>query len=144
MQTITKRLEWDSAHRVLRHESKCATLHGHRYAAEITVSAPTRGLDDVGRIVDFGVIKKDVGTWIDTHWDHATLVNAADERLLAFCNAEVARGNKPPFLFDGEPTAENIAERLYKVCETMLPGFLRVENVRVWETPTACADYGRR
>lgn len=143
MQTITKRLEWDSAHRVLRHESKCATLHGHRYAAEITVSAP-RGLDDVGRIVDFGVIKTVIGTWIDTYWDHATLVNSQDERLLAFCKGEAERGNKPAYVFPSEPTAENIAAHLFKVCETHLPSFLRVENVRVWETPTSCADHGHR
>ncbi|RME25899.1 MAG: hypothetical protein D6798_07880, partial [Deltaproteobacteria bacterium] len=29
--TCTRRLEWDSMHRIPRHESKCRAFHGHRY-----------------------------------------------------------------------------------------------------------------
>jgi 6-pyruvoyltetrahydropterin/6-carboxytetrahydropterin synthase len=78
--TVTRVFEWDSAHRVLRHESKCSTLHGHRYRAEIACTAER--LDGCGRVIDFGEIKARVGQWIDSHWDHTTLVNRADERLL--------------------------------------------------------------
>ena len=58
MITCTRRLEWDAMHRIPRHESKCAAFHGHRYAAEITCSAPE--LDDLGRVVDFGVVAQRV------------------------------------------------------------------------------------
>lgn len=81
--TICKRIEWDAAHRVLRHESKCATLHGHRYAAEIACSADA--LDDLGRVIDFGVIKEVVGKWIDDNWDHNTLLNRDDLELIGIC-----------------------------------------------------------
>ena len=61
----TRRLEFDAAHRVLRHESKCATLHGHRYRVDIEVSAPKP--DSAGRAVDFSVLKTIIGGWIDRY-----------------------------------------------------------------------------
>ncbi len=137
--TISKRLEWDAAHRVLRHESKCSTLHGHRYAAEIVCEADE--LDAVGRVVDFGVVKERVGTWIDQHWDHTTLVNGEDTDLLDFTLAEAAHGKRKPFVFPGEPTAENIARVLLATARQLLnEGTLRVTSVRVWETPTSYAE----
>lgn len=52
MITVTRVLEFDAGHRVVNHESKCATLHGHRYKVEIVAAAP--GLDSLGRVIDFG------------------------------------------------------------------------------------------
>lgn len=137
--TCTRRIEWDAAHRVLRHESKCATLHGHRYVALITCEAPK--LDDVGRVVDFGVVKERVGGWVDKHWDHTTLVNRHDARLLAFCLAEMEYGNKTPSVFPGEPTAENIATTLLAIATELLADVdgLTVSKVVVFETPNCDA-----
>ena len=55
MITSSRRLEWDAIHRIPLHESKCKAFHGHRYAAEVTCVKD--GLDNVGRVVDFSVIK---------------------------------------------------------------------------------------
>lgn len=144
---VTRILEWDAAHRVMRHESKCASLHGHRYKAEIVVSAPE--LDPVGRVVDFGFIKEIVGSWIDEQWDHTTLVNLADASLLEFLALEVSVGKKPGYGFTGEPTAENIARELYAVAQQLMARApaekvspeVKVEMVRVWETPNCQAEY---
>ena len=88
MITVTRRLEWDAMHRIPLHESKCRAFHGHRYAAEITCTAPQ--LDDLGRVVDFGVIKQLVGSWIDDHWDHTAILMEGDEEAgpLAEANAK--------------------------------------------------------
>jgi len=138
--TAARRLEWDSGHRVLRHESKCRTLHGHRYVAEVVVAAES--LDEVGRVIDFGVIKQKVGRWIDDHWDHATLVNQEDESLLNWCQEDArVGGNRPPYIFAGEPTAENIAKELLAKSITLLAGDgVQVIQVRVWETPNCYAE----
>lgn len=139
MITATRRFEWDAAHRVLRHESKCATLHGHRYVAEVTLSAPE--LDHVGRVLDFGAIKQLIGDWIDQHWDHTTLVTRADVALIKFCGDDHDRGKRPAYVFDGEPTAENIALQLLAVARHLLQALeVRVERVRVYETPNCWAD----
>lgn len=141
---ITRRIEWDAAHRITRHESKCASLHGHRYVAEIVVSAPQ--LDDAGRVIDFGVIKEKVGGWVDNNWDHTTLANYEDAPLRALLEQERAQGKRPPFYFDCEPTAENIAKRLFEEAEELLGAVqpaLRMEEVRVWETPNCSAIWTR-
>lgn len=139
--TVTKRIEWDSAHRVMRHESKCATLHGHRYAAEIECEA--EALDSVGRVVDFGVIKERVGAWVDDQWDHTTLLNSEDMDLSALLFAEHdADGRRAPFIFDDcNPTAEVIANTLLFQAQDLLADTgIRVTRVRVYETPTCWAE----
>lgn len=137
--TATRRIEWDAAHRVLRHESKCASLHGHRYAAELTCIAD-RGLDDVGRVIDFGVVKSIVGSWVDTHWDHTTLVNPNDTALLDWCRTEEKDGKRAPWVMEGEPTAENIAATLMLIANSLLADTgVRVTKVKVWETPNCYA-----
>jgi 6-pyruvoyltetrahydropterin/6-carboxytetrahydropterin synthase len=131
-------LEWDAAHRVLRHESKCANLHGHRYKAEITCAAK---LDPLGRVVDFGRVKEIVGTWIDDNWDHTTLANEEDAVLISFVEDQGLGRNV--YTFEGEPTAENIALALLQISQSLLDAAgvrVRVERVRVHETPNCWAD----
>jgi 6-pyruvoyltetrahydropterin/6-carboxytetrahydropterin synthase len=140
--TITRQLEWDAAHRVLRHESKCGTLHGHRYRALVTVEADT--LDGCDRVVDFSRVKELVGGFIDREWDHTTLVNAADGALRAFCELEAGTGKKPAFVFQGEPTAEVIARTLLSIASGLLADDrIRVVEVEVFETPN-CSAKARR
>jgi len=135
MITCTRRIAWDAAHRVLRHESRCAHLHGHRYTAEITCEADQ--LDHVDRVVDFGSIKEKVGAWVAKHWDHATLVNRSDVTLRDWLEGF----DQPHYAFAGEPTAENIARELFRVADKILSDHrLRVVRVRVWETPNCWAE----
>lgn len=134
-----RRIEWDSAHRVTRHESKCRTLHGHRYVA--IVECESEALDHAGRVVDFGVMKERVGAWVDEHLDHTTICASWDHDLIAFCRAEaLAKGHKAPYVTEGEPTAENIAALILTVSQGLLDGSgVRVLSVRVFETPNCSA-----
>ena len=143
MITCTRRLEWDAAHRVPRHESKCRAWHGHRYAAEITCSAPQ--LDDRGRVVDFGVIKERVGAWIDQHWDHTVLLQRGDDDpAVAVLAASNEASGRPVYWMDGAPTAENIAAELAGCASDLLRETgVTVESVRVWETPNCSAQWNR-
>lgn len=147
MVTIKQKIEWDSAHRVMRHESKCSTLHGHRYVALVEVTSV--GLDSCDRVVDFGVIKTILGKWIDENWDHTTLVNQADVELLAFVARDALHGRRHPFVFDGEPTAETIADALLRKARQLLQDQgphgdqrltpLKIVSVEVFETPNCSA-----
>ncbi len=136
--TVTRRLEFDAAHRVLGHEGKCKHLHGHRYVCEITVRA--NGLDNLGRVVDFGVVKERVGTWVDTHWDHNALLNATDPLWTNPEARDLAFPQVGPYLFNGNPTAENIAAELFRIATKLLPPPLEVVGVVVWETPNCRAE----
>jgi 6-pyruvoyltetrahydropterin/6-carboxytetrahydropterin synthase len=129
----------DAGHRVTKHESKCAHVHGHRYSIEVTVAAPA--LDDVGRVVDFGVVKAVVGAWLDSAMDHGYLSHPDDPIGRIIKEA----GHKVLFMPSdlGEPTAENIATLILRVSQKLLAmegDNLHVTKVRVWETPNCYAD----
>ena len=136
--TVTRVLEFDAAHRVLNHESKCANLHGHRYKVEITAQA--QHLDDIGRVIDFSVLKSHVGGWLDENWDHNTIVSSEDERTIE-CLIMMPR-KKHPWIAPWNPTAENMALHLLHVtCPALLGGLgVLVTKVVVWETPNCSAE----
>lgn len=122
----------------MNHESKCATLHGHRYVVEITATAPA--LDGIGRVIDFSVLKQKIGTWLDEAWDHTTLL--CHEDLQTIEALDKAPGFKKPWIAPFNPTAENMASFLLKeICPKLLEGTdVTVTKVTVWETPNCWAE----
>lgn len=140
MTTATRRLEFDAAHRVTRHGSKCANLHGHRYAVDVTIGAEQ--LDDAGFVLDYGIVKQVVGGWIDQALDHGTILCERDGKLIELCRVQ---GWKLFVLDDDrEPTAEHLAalianeggKRLVQAASGVF-----ITNVRVYETPNCWADF---
>jgi 6-pyruvoyltetrahydropterin/6-carboxytetrahydropterin synthase len=136
--SCTRRLEFDAAHRVMQHESKCRHLHGHRYVIEATFQARV-GLDALGRVIDFGVIKDVLGTWIDTHWDHTTILHEADRPLGEVIAQHTAQ---TIYYIPMNPTAEHMAAYLLERICPMLFAHTDVEctHIRLHETPNCYAD----
>jgi len=132
----TRKLEFDAAHRVMRHESKCRNLHGHRYIVELTAEADD--LDSLGRVIDFSLLKKVCGTWLDVHWDHGLICHEDDGELINLCNEQDWKSYILPF----NPTAENMAKYLFNKFQELLMGNIRISHIRVYETPNCWADYG--
>jgi len=142
MTTVTKVLRFAAGHRLLDHEGACAQLHGHNYRAEITVAAET-GLDAVGRVVDFAVVKQEIGGWIDREWDHGFLVNRRDGAALAALREFAFRSGVAQRIavLDGNPTAEVMARTLLEEASGLLrPHGVRVAGVVLWETDTCAAE----
>jgi 6-pyruvoyltetrahydropterin/6-carboxytetrahydropterin synthase len=135
--TCTRRIEFDAAHRVMQHESKCKHLHGHRYAIEATFAA--HGLDTLGRVVDFGLIKEVLGAWIDEHWDHTTILFDKDKALGKSITA--VTGQKI-FYLAANPTAENMASYIMEtVCPKLFKAMpIRCVRIRLYETPNCFAE----
>jgi 6-pyruvoyltetrahydropterin/6-carboxytetrahydropterin synthase len=141
---ITRRLEFDAGHRIPNHASKCRHLHGHRYAIEITLSGnviEAAGRSDEGMVMDFGEVKAIANRELVEKWDHAFLVYRGDEAVLDFLNS---LPDHRTVVLDCIPTAENLAReafRILDVCyrDTYGTG-LRLERVRLYETPNAWAD----
>lgn len=116
MITCTRRLQFCAGHRVLRHEGKCAEPHGHNYIVHITAQA--LGLDEVGRVIDFSVLKEKVGGWIDAQWDHGFLYSVEDQGMRY---GLAMMGAKKTFALPTNPTAENLADYLLRgVCPMVL------------------------
>jgi 6-pyruvoyltetrahydropterin/6-carboxytetrahydropterin synthase len=146
--TCTRKLEFDAGHRVYKHESKCAHLHGHRYVVEVTAQADE--LDEVGRTIDFSVLKEKIGGWLDEKWDHGMIMNDVDPLAKAVGRLEVVpRPGRNEvgtlqklYLMPCNPTAENMASYLLDViCPDLLAGAgVDVVKVLVWETPNCKAE----
>jgi len=138
MIVASRKIHFCAGHRVYKHESKCATLHGHNYVAWITVRAPE--LDSLGRIIDFSVIKEKVGGWIDYHWDHTMVLYNKDEKTIAMVDS--CPKKKATFIMNKNPTAENMADYLLKVvCPECFKG-TEVEAIKVvlYETENCYAE----
>ena len=139
--TISRRLEWDAAHRIPGHEGACKAIHGHRYVAEIEVSGPQ--MDALGRIVDFSVLKTVVGAWIDRNFDHTAVFSRNDPEVttIAALNEKVGR---PVYWLDSPPTAEALVEELARIIPDLLaPHGITLEAVKLWETPNCWALWRR-
>jgi len=138
--SITRQITFCAGHRLLRHEGKCAHFHGHNYKVDIEVMPRGGGcvLDDVGRIVDFSVIKRRLLGWIDEHWDHGFIVWAEDSNAIAAL--ELVEPRKM-FVLPSNPTAENMARYLLEVVAPEVLGDLPivVRRIVVWETDTSSA-----
>lgn len=132
--TITRRLEIDAGHRLQNHESKCRHTHGHRYGFSVTCTAPE--LDKIGRVIDFSVIKKDLGGWLDDKWDHAFIFEKGDP-IESFLRAHDQRR----YELDCAPTAENIAQHFLLVARRLMHKHgIEVVKVVVMETPNCFAE----
>jgi 6-pyruvoyltetrahydropterin/6-carboxytetrahydropterin synthase len=128
---IAKEIHFCYGHRLLNYAGKCRHLHGHNGKAVITLEAPS--LDRLGMVVDFGEIKRVIGTWIDEALDHKMLLHRDDPVI-----PELRRQGEPFVELDVNPTAENIAKLIFD--RTAAAGFPVVE-VTLWETENSFATY---
>lgn len=135
--TCTRILEFDAGHRVVNHESKCKNFHGHRYKIESTFQATK--LDELGRVIDFGVIKQIFGKWIDDNLDHTMILSELDRQAGELLES---LGNKPVYYVDFNPTAENLVKMLFYKANELLGNLgLKCTHCRLWETPNCYCDY---
>lgn len=90
-------------HRVHGHEGKCAHLHGHNYRFHFTI---TGELDNIGRVLDFSVIKERLCEWLEENYDHKCLIWENDPLLQALKDIDP----EGIVTVSYNPTAENIAK----------------------------------
>ena len=130
---VTKEIHFCYGHRLLNYAGKCRHLHGHNGKAVITVE--TAALDALGMVIDFSVMKRVIGAWIDEHIDHTMLLHRDDPVIPALRQL----GERFRVL-DVNPTAENIARLIYD--HAVEEGF-PVTEVTLWETENSFATYRR-
>lgn len=144
---ITRRLEFDAGHRIPDHASQCRHLHGHRYALEVTLSGDIIKADGApvnGMVMDFADVKRIAGEFVVARWDHAFLAWREDRAVLDFLAG--IPGHKTVVL-DVVPTAENLAAEAFRILDAAYRdtygNHLRLEQVRLYETPNCWADARR-
>ena len=123
-------------HRVWKHESKCNHLHGHNY--RIHFHCESNSLDDIGRVIDFSVIKEKLCMWIEDHWDHRFLVWENDPL------ANILKDLDPKVVIvPFNPTAEHLAIYLVEKVgvEQLLGTGVTLVEVTIEETAKCHATY---
>lgn len=139
--TVIRSHEICAGHRVVGHESKCRHLHGHNYKFHFKVAPKGRtdvkvirrgtlrekgGLDNVGRVIDFSVVKTTLCQWLEDNWDHKFLHWDSDplmlglQRTLVEDNHDIDGENCDHFFnsmvsLPFNPTAENLAAYMVEV-----------------------------
>ena len=170
---IEKSVEFDMGHRVPSHGGKCRNLHGHRYKVITGVSCPelfTEGAAE-GMVMDFGDIKAAMTAQIHDLLDHRTMLHDLDPMLDILLPQEIcpivrnrmgtARQQNWGHVYEKEtghhdqtyivvpfvPTAENIARFCFSIMSFYLDEYeefnVRVEHVKIWETPNSLAVFRR-
>lgn len=147
--SCVRKLTFCCGHRLMGHENKCKYIHGHNYTVYIHAnSIVSNTLDDIGRVVDFSVLKKIIGGWIEDNWDHGFICSPQDDVIInKFREIENETGGEDTqkLFFDnrlGNPTAENMALYILKyLCPILLKDLpISVSKVVVWETENCFAE----
>ena len=135
MYQIRIELTFDSGHRLLDYNGKCAYPHGHTYRTEVFIES--QSLNDLGLVYDFTDIKDKIKTWVDENWDHAFLVNSQDSELIAgLGGASLVRLYE---FQDENPSCEVMSRVLYE--KTVELCNLVPAKVRLWESVNQYAEF---
>jgi 6-pyruvoyltetrahydropterin/6-carboxytetrahydropterin synthase len=127
---IYKEVHIDTSHRLLHYEGKCANLHGHRWKVEVWMEGEPNPATQI--LIDYSLIKK-----VIDKYDHQIILNVDDPMVARI------REFHPVITTPGDPTSELMAviirDDLSAVCQD-LGITATVSKIRVWESPTACAE----
>ncbi len=152
MYQVCKVFEFESGHLLSKSEDRCRDPHGHSRRVEVVLSAEQ--LDQNDMVCNFRWIKLALAD-ILSRLDHAMCINDADERLADFKRMQV----RLEVFKDQDPTSEVIARLIFDHLEEKLsqraelkskngtsyalPTGVRLERVRLWETPSSWSQYCR-
>ena len=135
MYQIRIEFTFDSGHRLLDYDGKCAYPHGHTYRAEVFLES--HKLDSLGLVYDFTDLKDRVKTWADDNWDHAFLVNSRDIELIQGLSVlELVKLYK---FKDENPSCEVMSRKLYEMTIELCG--IAPAKVRLWESANQFAEY---
>lgn len=127
---IYKEVHIDTSHRLLHYTGKCANLHGHRWRVEVWIEGEPDPATQI--LIDYSLVKQ-----VIDKYDHQIILNCDDPmvpRIQEFHHVITT---------PGDPTSELMAviirDDLYSACQKM--GIkATIPKIRVWESPTACAE----
>jgi len=111
---------FNAAHNLRGYKGKCEKLHGHNWKVEVCISS--RGLNKIGIVEDFSVIKNKLGK-VTERLDHSYI-------------------NDLSYFKKVNPTSENISKYIYDLLrkDVEVKGAW-LSYVAVWETENSCAVY---
>ncbi|MFW6046723.1 MAG: 6-pyruvoyl trahydropterin synthase family protein [Candidatus Woesearchaeota archaeon] len=134
---ICRRLRFEAGHRIhsTGYTGPCSSIHGHSYVLYAYARPLYNTLNKHGMVIDFGDVKKILGTWIDDQIDHAFIVSKWDP-LLKF----LEENNQKHYILSDVPTAENIAKEILEISGALFQERdIEIFKVELWETENCYA-----
>ncbi|HMN06070.1 MAG TPA: 6-carboxytetrahydropterin synthase [Flavobacteriales bacterium] len=142
---VTKRFHFEMAHALRCHDGLCEHIHGHSYVLDVTLEGEPRKEDEHpknGMVIDFSELKALVNEAVVTHYDHALVLHEKDR-------GQVAAGAAAGGLFGRtrytpwQPSCENVLLDIVERLRQALPAAGMLYAVRLQETATSWAEWGR-
>jgi len=139
MIAITKIFRFETAHAIHQYLGSCKNIHGHSYELHVTVKAKECKedyLEGLGIILDFKELKELVQTRVVKVLDHKLLLSKPYliANKMEFTPDEL-------FVFDVEPTAENILIFARNQIQASLPEDIKLHSLKLWETRDSYAEW---
>lgn len=121
---VSREFTFDSAHHLHCYDGKCLNLHGHTYRLQVIMRGET---DYRGIVIDFADIKR-----------------ITQERVIDILDHQYLNVVLPPM----NTTAENMVVWIYEQIKEALEteeglSHVKLEEIRLWETPTSYASVTR-
>lgn len=124
------------------YDGPCREIHGHSYRLFVTVAGtPCNDPNNpkYGMVIDFGILKKIIGSEIVDKYDHSLLIRrtAGNEELIAVLGKKFDKLQAVEF----QPTCENLVTRFAELIAPHLPTGVELFSLRLHETATSYAEW---
>ena len=138
---LTKEFSFEAAHALGGYDGPCREIHGHSYRLFVTIKGrPSTDPQDpkLGKVMDFGVLKKIVSEEIISRFDHALVLRStADEALRKLLSEQFDN----LVVVDYQPTCENMLDDFSRRISARLPEGVVLHSLRLHETATSYAEW---
>ncbi|MBN1989166.1 MAG: 6-carboxytetrahydropterin synthase [Bacteroidales bacterium] len=135
---LTKEFRFEMSHMLEGYDGLCKNLHGHSYRLFVTIigepiNDPTNPKD--GMVMDFGDLKRIVGSKVVNVFDHALVIRDSK-------NLEVLKQiNEKTVVVPFQPTCENMLPYIADEIRKELPNRVNLFQLKLYETANSFAEW---
>lgn len=138
---VTKEFNFEMAHALWNYDGACKNIHGHSYRLFVTIIGypiSDESNTKFGMVLDFKDLKIIVNENVVNILDHSLIVyQKADGESLD----SVRKMYEKVFVFDFQPTCENLIIHISKIITSKLPEGLALHSLKLFETATSYAEW---
>lgn len=127
MITITKKVEFEAAHRLSNYQGACSEIHGHTYKLAATFGGIID--PDTDMILDFKILKNILKLSILEPLDHRLILkeNAENRGIFSAYTGKIT-------WMESEPTSERMIEWMAKRLTALVPSSIELVELHLHET----------
>jgi 6-pyruvoyltetrahydropterin/6-carboxytetrahydropterin synthase len=136
---ITKIFRFEMAHAIYGYAGKCKNIHGHSYVLHVTVAGNTEDnhfISAPGFIIDFKQLKKIINETVIHKLDHQLVLSNKYVQ-----SNELLKLQENIFLWEMEPSAENMLIYIKQNLESVFPPEIRLIKLKLFETADSYAEW---